>query len=121
MPVLPRLAHGGVQGEFPTASRGEEPAARRAVGRGADGPGGVLASHINPFVNTHIHGDNAKPEEHKWTLRNNCGDKPGAVSSKNSRVCVVVEKSVCLHPSGRSLARLTVDKLQEILKLHLSF
>lgn len=81
----------------------------RAVGRGAYGPGGILASHINPFVNTHTHTDNAKQavhsEEQKWTVGNYCRDKPGTVSCKNSRVCVLVEKSLCLHPSGRSLAR----------------
>lgn len=79
------------------------------MGRGADGPGGILASHINLFANTHVHRDSAKQaghsDEHKSTVRNYCRDKPGTESSKNSRVCVLVEKSVSLHPSGRSLAR----------------
>uniref|UniRef100_A0A8C0U6K1 Zinc finger protein 277 n=2 Tax=Cyanistes caeruleus TaxID=156563 RepID=A0A8C0U6K1_CYACU len=52
----------------------------RAVRRGADGPRGILASHINPSVNTHIHRDNAKQavlsEEHKWIVGNYCRDKP---------------------------------------------
>lgn len=98
------------RGEFPIASRsGEGVDAGRAVGRGVLGPGSILAPHLNLFVNAHTHRDSAKQAvhsvEHKWSLGNYCRDKPGAVSSKNSRVCVLVERSVCLHPPGRRLVR----------------
>lgn len=92
------------RGEFPKASRsGEGVDAGRAVGRGAHGPGSILAPHLNLFVNAHTHRDSAKQAvhsvEHKWSPGNYCRDKPGAVSSKNSRVCVLVERSCMSAPS----------------------